>query len=169
MTINYQVIDQHQLAFEYLDTLQALMEKVINQNAAPYLYPPEAGFFERILGGGFVKVIALDAGRLVGFSVLRLLDAWPSYLKEQSLPAEQSAMIFFTVVDPDYRGQGINKNMSQLRIESAQQAGIKYLISTVHPDNHPSMRSLKAIGMRQIAQRPMFQEQLLRNVMFKEI
>ena len=177
MPISYSQIDQDTLDLSHLDGLCALFAAVEQSDAAPYLDPPNRDFFARTLGTSYANVLACDgdgdgdSDKIVGYAVLQLLSEWPDYMSgpginEPNFPCQLSAMILFTLVHPDYRTQGINKRMTQLRLEAAKAAGVKYLFSTVHPNNTASLSHLTAIGMKAIAQRPMFDQQVLRNLMF---
>lgn len=169
MAIHYNIIDEHTPALNYFDTLMALTAEVQQRQAAPYLYPPDAAFFKRTLDTSYVKVFALDGDKVVGFAVLAYLQQWPDYVSHLAYDCQSSAVVYFTLVHPDYRGQGINKQMTKLRIDAATTAGKKYLFSTVHPDNKPSMKTLTGFGMTVLEQRTMFEEQMLRNLMFMAV
>lgn len=171
MPISYIQIDQDTGDPSHLDGLCALFAEVEQSDAAPYLDPPNRAFFARTLGTSYANVLACDGDNIVGYAVLQLLSEWPDYMAGPGInapnyPCQLSAMVLFTLVHPDYRTQGINKRMTQLRLEAAKAAGTKYLFSTVHPDNTPSLSNLTAIGMKAIEQRLMFDQQVLRNVMF---
>lgn len=165
MSVQYQVISKNNQARHYLQALLELTSTVKASNAAPYLYPPTAAFYETQLGNETTKVFAFDGDKIVGFAVLKFMLQWPDYLNELTYPVEQSAQVLFTLVHPDYRGRGINKKMTELRISEAKKAGLKYLFATVHPDNVPSLKTLESMGMKQIDQRLMFEPPMLRNLM----
>jgi RimJ/RimL family protein N-acetyltransferase len=160
MNLNYKVIDKNTSALGFIDDLLALTALVDANNAAPYLCPPDRDFYERSLAIGSAKVLVFDDDKVVGFSAIHFLRQWPDYLEQQfeneAYPCQHCALVWFTLVHPDYRGLGINKKMTQLRLSEAAKVGVKYLIATVHPDNIPSLRMLQSLGMKQIDQRVMF-------------
>ncbi|MFT4926417.1 MAG: RimJ/RimL family protein N-acetyltransferase [Phenylobacterium sp.] len=168
MPITYQIIDQHSKGFRHIDALLALTADIVQQNAAPYLYPPDRNFFIRTQGIKCASILAYSGEQLVGYAVLEFLQQWPDYLRQVG-PCEHAAMILFTLVHPDYRGQGINKQMTRMRLDMAKTAGIKRLFSTVHPDNIASWQTLCSVGMVEIDQRPMFDEQVMRKLMFMRL
>ncbi|WDE07207.1 GNAT family N-acetyltransferase [Thalassomonas viridans] len=169
MALDIRVIDKNTCALSYLNALLTLTASVEAGNAAPYLYPPTRAFFEGTLGRDMTKVLAFDGDKLVAYAVLKHLDQWPDYLAHLDYPCEHSAMIYFTLVHPEYRGRGINKRITALRVQEAKKSGVKYLFSTVHPDNTASLKTLQGAGLRAIDKRIMFEEQLLRYIMFRAL
>lgn len=172
MSIRFMVIERDQTALQYLDDVVALLAKATQSNATPYLSPCDREFFIITLGLNHTKVLAIDDdsdGAIIGFSVLEFLVCCPDYLDRLDYSFERSAMVLFSLVDFDYRGQGINKRMAELRVEQAQQANIEYLFATVHPDNTASMKTLQGIGMEVIDQRHVFTEHLLRNILCRAL
>ncbi|WDD97395.1 GNAT family N-acetyltransferase [Thalassomonas actiniarum] len=169
MALDIKVIDKNTCALSYRDALLALTVRVEASHAAPYLFPPTPSFLEGILGKEMTKVFVFDGGQLIAYAVLKHLRELPGYLAHLDYPGEHSAMIYFTLVHPDYRGRGINSQITALRVAEAKKIGVKYLFSTVHPDNTASLKTLQRVGLKAIDKRIMFDEQLLRFIMFRAL
>jgi ribosomal protein S18 acetylase RimI-like enzyme len=150
----------------YVDEIMSLVERTKKANAAPYLYSNERDFFERNLAGETINVLAFDGPNIIGYSALRRMSSWPNYIEPCEHNPEQCALMLINLVDPSYRGKGIGKQLSAARIASAIKSGIYYLYVTVHPDNTPSISILKSFGFVLIAQKHMFSNNLMRNLMY---
>lgn len=151
---------------KYLDDLMTLVERINTASAAPYLYAHERDFFEKNLCGATYNVLAFEGQQLIGYAALRGMQPWPDYLNEYNYyQPEQCALMLYNLVDPNCRGKGVGKQLAQARIELAKQLGLKHLLVTVHPDNHATVHILEQSGFELIAQKPMFSQQLLRNLM----
>lgn len=166
MSISIVTLCNPQTDIRYLDALIALDEKVRQNNAAPYLYPQNEAFYRGNLEGAAVNIIALNGEQVVGYATLKKMFPWPEYLTPMAYAPEECAMFQFIMVDPHMRQMKIGQRLNQGRLDSAKAAGFRYLFCTVHPDNIANCRNLERIGFTQIEQRPMFSEQLLRNLMF---
>lgn len=153
----------------YTDELYRLDQMMRQQQSAPYLYPKERSFYQHCLSGNCYNVLACHGNEVIGYAALRPMSPWPAYLNPVDYPEKACAMMLHNMVSPQWRGQGIAKRLNQARLKIAQQQEFRYLFSTVHPDNTPSIRSLERMGFQVIEQRPMFSEQLLRNLMFLEL
>jgi len=167
MTIRFLTLSNPTSDIQYLDALFALAERA--QQASPHLYPNGRDFYERNLQGATVNVLAFDGERLIGYAALRTMEPWPAYLDAPQYPPAQCALMLLNLVAPDYRGQGVGHRLALARIKAARARGFRHLFATVHPDNHASMKVLERQDFRLIAQRPMFTEQLLRNLMQKDV
>lgn len=152
-------------AARYLDPLCSLVERAQQGDASPYLYPNGPAFYQRNLAGATLNLLALAGVQVVGYAALRMMSPWPDYFDPPKHPPEQCALMLLNLVDPAFRGQGLGQQLAEARIELAKAQGIKHLFVTVHPDNRASVRVLARQGFRLIAQKPMFTERLLRNLM----
>lgn len=52
------------------------------------------------------------------------------------------------MVHPNYRGNGYLYQIALKLLEVAKEKGIHHILATVHPDNQPSQRSFKKLGMK---------------------
>lgn len=169
MTITIRLLDQPEADIAYADTLFELDQQMRALNEAPYLYPKGRDFYQRCLAGECFNVLALEGDEVIGYASLRSMSPWPNYLNPVSYPEHQCALLLQNMVAPAWRGQGISKLLNQGRLAFARQQGFRYLFCTVHPDNQANIRSLQSFGFQVIEQRPMFTEQLLRNLMFLDL
>ena len=167
--INIHLLDQPQLDIRYTDVLAALDQRMREKDAAPYLYPKTKDFYRQCLAGECYNILALNDEEVIGYAALRRMSPWPAYLEKAEYPESECALMLHNMVDPSWRGQGIAKLLNQGRITLARGQGLRYLFSTVHPENTPSIKSLKRSGFRVLDQRKMFSEQLLRNLMFLDL
>ncbi len=71
-------------------------------------------------------------------------------LPEAELP--RVAHIDVVVVMPRFRGHGLQRILTLHAAEELAAAGYRYLMSTVHPDNLPSRRSMERCGFRCVRQ-----------------
>ncbi|MGB0732553.1 MAG: GNAT family N-acetyltransferase [Pontibacterium sp.] len=164
----FQVLTQaNYFSEERLQSLVSLMSRASGHS--PYLYANDQAFFRRNLSGEANNVFVYDDKKMIGYAALRSMNPWPTYLDAQPYPPKQCAMMLINVVDPDYRGKGVGNLLMKARINVAKSEGMEHLFSTVHPDNAPSLRLLEKHGFNKIAQKEMFQEQLLRNLMYLNI
>lgn len=158
-------LNQPTTDIRYLDSLLTLVERAQQDNASPFMYPNGSEFYTGNLQGNTLNVAALDGERMVGYASLRPMNPWPEYLDPTNLPPEHCALMLLNLVDPAYRGLGIGKRLAKARIEMAKEAGFHHLFVTVHPENLSSIAVLEHFGFRLVTQKPMFSNQLLRNLM----
>lgn len=169
MTVEIKLLSQPDTDVQYTDALIALDQSLRIENAAPYLYPKDRQFYQSSLAGGCYNVLALEDEKVIGYAALRKMSPWPEYLNPVAYPKELCALMLHNMVAPSCRGRGLSKQLNEGRLALARQHGFRYLFSTVHPDNVANVRSLQSFGFQMIEQRPMFSEQLLRNLMFLDL
>lgn len=167
--IKYHTFAAQDCVLEYKPQLIELLKIAQAAQSIPYLYAPDDAFFDASLGDGHVKAFAFCDGQMVGFSFLRIMHQWPAYLDFIHQPSELSAMVLMNLVHPDYRGLGIGRQLFDNRVEVARLMGVKHLYVTVHPDNMVNTKLLAQVGMKVIAEREVFTEKLLRQVMYKRL
>ncbi|MGH1539474.1 MAG: GNAT family N-acetyltransferase [Arenicella sp.] len=165
MTIRILTLNNPDQDMVYIDAVISLVERTQLADAAPYLYSHKRGFFERNLSGETINFLALDGNKVIGYSALRKMDPWPEYLELGGHKPEECCLMLFNLVDPDYRGLGIGKQLSMARVASARKARFRHLFATVHPDNEYSVRALSGLGFTVIAQQPMFSNLQMRYLM----
>lgn len=99
-------------------------------------------------------------GKLVAYSVLAFPGLSESNLgmefglSEQELP--YVATLDATVVHESVRGMGLQRHFHQLREKRAKENGYQFIYSTVHPENHASIKNLEAEGFILQFTRPMY-------------
>ncbi len=153
----------------YCDAIFSLFERAQAAKSTPYLYPQTREFFTANLQGGATNIIALDDSKVIAYTALRKMNPWPDYLPPSDYPIHTCALMLFSLVDPNYRHQGLGKRLSQARIDYASHAGLRHLFATVHPDNSPSLRALTSLGFQVISQQRIFSDRLLRNILYLDI
>jgi len=169
MSVSILTLCNPQHDVEYTDALNQLDSKVREANAAPYVYPQDEAFYRDNLAGKTSNILAIQSGNVIGYAALRSMDPWPTYLERMDVSPALCGMMLIALVDPDWQGRGIGKQLNLARLDIAKQLGFRYLFSTVHPDNLPSINNLRKLGFNVIAQKPMFSEQLLRSVLFLDL
>lgn len=166
MTIEIITLNNPATDIQYVDELVALDAKVRENNASPYLYPQDRGFYQRSLAGETVNLLAFHQQQLVGYASLRAMDPWPGYLEPMSYPTTQCGLMLMIMVDPKWRGLKIGKLLNQQRLIEAKKRNWRYLFVTVHPHNSTNCHNLAKLGFKLISQQLMFEQQLLRDLMF---
>ncbi|UVI29323.1 GNAT family N-acetyltransferase [Paenibacillus spongiae] len=79
--------------------------------------------------------------------------------REFGVPEEELSQVAFlegTVVHESVRGLGLQRYFHRLREQRAMENGCRYLYSTVHPNNHASIRNLESEGFTHQFTRPMY-------------
>ena len=156
---------------QYLEALLQLVKD--SQAASPYMYPNNCDFYKSNLSGAAINILAFADYTLIGYAAFRILSPWPTYLKSDYQPIdsqpEHCALMLLNLVAPQFRGQGLGKRLAEARMKAAKAQSIKHLFATVHPDNRASMSILERQGFQLVAQQRLFTEQLLRNLMHKNI
>lgn len=116
--------------------------------------------------------IAECGGKVAGFSVLVPNDPdnprnYGKYLNYGREQLAQTASLDLTMVDPEFRGRGIQRMFNKLRIGTAIEMGAKEGLCTISPDNPYSYRNFLVLNFEIIEQREMYggkQRYLLRKV-----
>ncbi|WP_231637517.1 GNAT family N-acetyltransferase [Paenibacillus sp. FJAT-27812] len=99
-------------------------------------------------------------GELVAYTALAFPGQSESNLgREFGVPEQQLgdvATLEATIVHEAVRGLGLQRFFHQLRERRARALGFRYLFSTVHPENHVSLKNLEAEGFILQFTRPMY-------------
>ncbi len=169
MSVSILPLNNPQLDVEYTDALVQLDNRVREANAAPYLYPQNETFYRDNLAGNTHNILAMNQEYVVGYAALRCMNPWPDYLAKMDVPPVLCGMMLIALVDPNWQNLGIGKRLNLARLDVAKQLGFRYLFCTVHPNNAPNINNLLKLGFKVIAQKPIFSEQLLRNIMFLDL
>lgn len=163
------VLNHPESDVQYIDDLMALNDKAYQTHSAPYALPQERTFYYNNLAGATFNVLAMADQQAVGYTALRRMTTWPEYLDPTTLPTEQCGLMLYSLVDPHWRGKGIGQALNQARLDIAKAQELRYLFATVHPDNTPSMKNLSCFGFEVIAQKMMFSQPVLRNLLFLDL
>lgn len=119
-----------------------------------------------------VCFIAEGDGRTAGFSVMVPNDPanprnYGKYLDYSEEQLAKTASLDLTMVDPDFRGLGIQRIFNKLRIGTAIEMGATEGLCTISPDNPYSYRNFLVLNFEIIEQREMYggkQRYILRKV-----
>ena len=115
---------------------------------------------------------AYHNGKLIGFAVLYVPDAGKENLgKDIGLDdkdLDKVANIKLVIVRPDYRGNGLQKILTDKLEDEAKRKGFKVLCVTVSPDNIFSRRNIEESGYIFHSQKLKY-DNLLRNIYYKNI
>lgn len=91
---------------------------------------------------------AFDGERLIGAAALFYNEyEYGESLGQLNVDCHKVAEIGRAMVHPEYRGNNILYQINLRLIEVAKEKGVDMLLSTIHPDNIPSQKSFKKIGM----------------------
>lgn len=89
-----------------------------------------------------------DGERLAGAAALFYNEyEYGESLSQLSISYHSVAEIGRAMVHPDYRGHNLLYQINLHLIEVAKKKGVDLLLSTIHPDNIPSQKSFKKLGM----------------------
>ena len=116
--------------------------------------------------------IAECGDKVAGFSVMVPNDPdnprnYGKYLDYDRKQLAETASLDLTMVDPEFRGRGIQRMFNKLRIGKAIEMGAKEGLCTISPDNPYSYRNFLVLNFEIIDQREMYggrQRYLLRKV-----
>lgn len=71
-------------------------------------------------------------------------------------------------VDEEYRGHHLQRSLSEMCIARCREIGVETFLSVVHPDNLPSIRSLKNIGFEERTRHMIFDGKYDRIILVRE-
>jgi GNAT superfamily N-acetyltransferase len=144
-----------------VENVRALMIDVISRLPSQELFAmdEEEHFHDHIEEKGEIYGAFLD-GDLVAYSVLAFPGMSEKNLgREFGVPEQELpyvAVLDSTVVHESVRGRGLQRFFHELREKRAREKDCLYLYSTVHPENHMSMKNLEAAGFILQFTRPMY-------------
>lgn len=138
-----------------LEEIQNLMNKTVEYMENPdWFYEGEKEFLTICLKEdettGFAVTARTKEGVLAGCFMVEIpglaeynLGNDLGFTKEQLL---DSAHMDTAIVDPLYRGHGLQGRMMKVCEEEMKKRGIHYLLATVHPDNPYSLSNVQKLG-----------------------
>ena len=92
---------------------------------------------------------AFSSDNLVGAAALLFSEkVWGESRDKIGLNSSSVVEFGLAMVDPSLRGHGIMNTLSAKLLEIALTSDSDYLIATVHPDNAPSQKVIKSLGMK---------------------
>ncbi|MDQ0208680.1 GNAT family N-acetyltransferase [Alkalicoccobacillus murimartini] len=144
-----------------LSAIRELMLDVISRLPSQELFAmDDERYFLDILNGTGEVYGVFRKEELVAFSVLAFPGVSESNLGiEFGIPERERSLVAAldsTVVHESVRGLGLQRYFHELRETRAKESGCLYLYSTVHPQNHASIKNLEAAGFTLQFTRPMY-------------
>lgn len=131
--------------------IDALHRRALGGAGPDVVKPEKPDFFARILGGGGWVIGVFDADRLVAYGIVQ--HALPESDDPRALigvsPDVLRVKLAGASVDPDLRGQGLQRALIAARVQLARSAFPGHpmvLYSTSAPANFPSWSNLMAEG-----------------------
>lgn len=144
-------LEIRRLGKEDIFDLKTLMLDVMSRLASQdhFAMDEEDYFHDYVLENGEIYGAYLG-GSLAAYSVLTFPKRSEHNLgREFGVPESELSHVAFleaTVVHESARGRGLQRHFHRLREKRARENGCRYLFSTVHPDNHASIRNLESEG-----------------------
>jgi len=145
-----------------LPALIALHHRVLDGLRPGLLNAETDTFFaEHVVESGRLLGMETDDGEMVAYAVLGLPAASARYNfgRDIDLPVSELGAVAHldgVGVAPEWRGHGLQRAFARRRTAIAAEAGRRHVISTVAPNNLPSLHNLLAEGFAIVATRPMF-------------
>lgn len=92
---------------------------------------------------------AFAEGELVGAAALFFNEnEWGESREVLGLESSSIAEFGRAMVRSDFRGKGVMNIISKELLLEAKEKQVEWLLATVHPNNTPSQKTVKAMGMR---------------------
>jgi L-amino acid N-acyltransferase YncA len=134
----------------------------------------DAFFAERVAARGRLLGLETDDGEMVAYAVLSLPAASARYNfgRDIELPAPELGAVAHldgVGVATRWRGHGLQRAFARRRTAIAAKAGRRHIISTVAPNNLPSLLNLVALGFAVVATQPMFAAGHLRHLLHLDL
>lgn len=116
-----------------------------------YVDPPE--IIRAMMMDGTMELWLVEDGHSVAaiFDILRPGLADFNYGYDLGLSEEELLQVVHmdtSAVHPDYRGNGLQVRMMRIAEQELSGKGRRILLTTVHPDNHYSLRNILSQGYR---------------------
>lgn len=138
-------IASHSDAYE----LFQVMEQCLPTFDPAFCMPSTLEFFEQMINGCGIVIIAETENRIVGYAVLDLtLFHESKNVATLGLAGEEMYTANFEVcmVLKEHRGQGIQKKLMEQLLIIAKEHGRKHIYTTTHPGNKASLNNILKSG-----------------------
>jgi len=161
------------LEIKDLPDLLALQKVAIaHLESKDVLQPSSVEELEFIFSGhGFILGL-FDGKRLIAFRVMVVLPLDVDHLGlDAGLPKDRLERVIYqdlSIVHPDYRGKGLQKQMGEMVMAKVDQSRFDYVCATVAPFNIPSLKDKFALGLHIVALKLKY-EGKLRYVFMKKL
>jgi len=147
----YAVVALSQQHVEALTALQSGVYQALSDEQKCFLIKKDRAFFERHFAAQGVVLGCVCDGRLVAMSLLTLPSAAhpQTGMVDMCLDADLDdiAVLKGAIVHPAFRGNGLQKIMTEARIVQARAQGRNHLISEICVENMHSWQNLMACGL----------------------
>ena len=134
-----------------VDRIMPLHRRVIESLPQPLLlYERPPAFFENCTTDRGCVVGALHGDRVIAYAALyRPCAGEENYGRDLDLPPDELPFVGHlagSAVDPDYRGNGLQRKLVELRTDFAREAGVRHMCGEVLPQNIISIANHLAKG-----------------------
>ena len=118
---------------------EALLPAVLEVEQRAYPWPWTEGMFRDCLGSGYLCHVLVDAGQLLGYTVIMV--------------AVGECHILNICIEPEQHGKGLGRMMLRHALETAIDHGAEHSYLEVRPSNIAAIRLYESMGYRQIGVR----------------
>lgn len=133
------------LGLHDISAMMALQERVVLELPDPHLFMAnDSEFVVKHLGDPGVAFGVSDGDRLIAYALLIAPASDEDLsrdLPHREIDPQDVAHLESCVVHPEYRGLGIQRRLTQLRLQSAMESGIGHVLSTISPKNLHSLHN----------------------------
>lgn len=170
---NGQGFDVRYLTENDMQGILELQEKVLrNLDDPDRLQPLRKDEYENILKDGRLMIGIFAKEQLIAYrAFMRPIGDEEGLGADAGLSEEEKGKIIYSeisAVDPEYRGNGLQKYMGKVMMESLDMGNTKYVLATVAPFNIPSLKDKFALDMEIINLKEKFNGKL-RYVFMKDL
>ena len=118
---------------------ESLLPAVMDIEARAYPWPWTEGMFRDSLSSGYLCHVLVDAGQLLGYTVIYV--------------AVGECHILNICVEPQKHGLGLGRSLLRHALECAIDHGAEQAFFEVRPTNHGAMRLYQSMGFVQVGRR----------------
>lgn len=156
-----------------VDVILSVMDAAASGMAHPeYYVTDDREFVERHIEEEGFTLLWKEKGETVGFLLVHLPgDGEENLGRDGEVPPEELCRVAHmesAAVLPRFQGNGLQKKLVAAAEELLRRRGIRYAFSTVHPENAPSLRSMRAQGYEIVQTKEKYGGKL-RHILGKEL
>lgn len=142
-----------------IDVVMDLQQRIIDALPDKDLYQPYEREEQLELLRNECAYIAECRGKVAGFSVMLPPDSPGNYGKYFNYGPDQmakTASLDLTIVAPEFRGYGLQRDFNKLRIGRALELGATEFLTTISPDNPHSYRNFLVLDFEIVDRRKLY-------------
>lgn len=137
-----------------VEEIMIIMEQVAQQMAqSSWFVPSDAAFVKKQVAGDGLVIVAENGRQEV---VAAFVVFFPGNHEDNlgfdlHLPASERLKVAHmetVIVKPQYRGSRLQRRLLKAAEQELEQTGYRYLMCTVHPENHYSLNNMQSNGYR---------------------